>query len=215
MEKKSIHFLKTLILVNIILTTAIFCSKNLYLSLVIWGICFIVVILSFGWQKMKDDLLFLLKFKYLFLSLVVFQVLLRRKGDILYEFLLVRITTEGIFYALNSLFRFFVIIICSRMFAEISTYTMIKALRSWKIPEMFIIVISFTIQFFHQLNIDFKILKNNMLRRKILFHKRSLKQKLALGSQILVPLLIHLFTNLKYKVIALELNGYNAKKEGE
>jgi energy-coupling factor transporter transmembrane protein EcfT len=97
------------------------------------------------------------------------------------------------------------------MVAGSSPYAIIKALRSWKLPEIIIIVVSFTIQFLRQLTVDFKILQNNLLRRNINFSKMNLFSRLSMGSQMIIPIIGRLVSDLKYKVIAMELNGYARK----
>jgi energy-coupling factor transporter transmembrane protein EcfT len=98
------------------------------------------------------------------------------------------------------------------MLAGASPYEMIKALRTWHIPEPLIIIVSFTIQFLRQLQVDFKILNQNLLKRNISFKKMSWKRRLELGGQLIMPVIGRLFSDIKYKVIAMELNGYGSHR---
>jgi energy-coupling factor transporter transmembrane protein EcfT len=108
--------------------------------------------------------------------------------------------------------RYLVILISATMLGSSSAYEMIKALRTWKLPEPVVIMVSFTIQFLRQLQVDFRILYQNLLRRNISFRGRSLKGKLNLLSLLIIPVIGRLFSDIRYKVIAMELNGYGIKR---
>ena len=205
--------IKTLLITNILITSAILISRNLFLSLLIflWGL--VAFISFYNIKKLKKYFIFINKFKILFFSIVFFQLIFRRNGDIYFEYLFIKITSEGVFYAFSSLLRYFVILLSATMLANASPYQMIKALRTWKIPEMLIIVVSFTIQFLRTLEVDFKILNQNLKKRNITFKNKSLQKRLDLGSQLIIPVIGKLFSSIKYKVIAMELNGYGQNKK--
>jgi len=146
-------------------------------------------------------------------SLVLAQLLFRRQGEVYLEWYFIKITELGVFYAFNSLLRYFVILLSATMLSNASPYEMIKALRTWRLPEMIIITVSFTIQFLRQLQIDFVILNNNLKKRNIVFKGKSLRERFELTSQLIIPIISRLFSDIKYKVIAMELNGYGMNKK--
>jgi len=205
--------IKTLLIVNVILTSAILVSRSLSDSLLIFLTGLIALVIFYDLGKLKRYLLLLNKFRVLFVSLVLFQLLLRRQGDVYFEFYFIKITEMGVFYAGNSLLRYFVVLLSATMLSSSSPYEMIKALRTWRLPEAIIIMVSFTIQFLRQLQVDFRILNQNLKKRNITFKGKSMKKRFELASQLIIPIIGRLFSDIKYKVIAMELNGYGVSKK--
>ncbi|MCL2064168.1 MAG: energy-coupling factor transporter transmembrane protein EcfT [Candidatus Cloacimonetes bacterium] len=204
--------IKTILIVNIILTSGILLSKSLTNSLIAYLMGLIALVLFYGIKKLCKYLKFINRFKTLFITLILFQLLLRRQGEVYFEWPLIKITDIGFYYAFNSLLRYLVILLSATMLSSASPYQMIKALRTWKLPEMIIIVVSFTIQFLRQLQVDFKILKQNLEKRNITFKGKSLKKRFELVGKMIIPVIGSLFSDIKYKVIAMELNGYGVNK---
>jgi energy-coupling factor transporter transmembrane protein EcfT len=238
--------IKSLLLINIMLTSAILLSKSLFSSLLVFLTGLLVLVLFYGLSKLKRFFIALNKFKVIFITLVIFQLLLRRQGEVYFEYYFLKITEAGVFYAFSSLLRYLVIILSAVMLASASPYEMIKALRTWRLPEPVIIIVSFTIQFLRQLQVDFKILNQNLKKRNISFKNiafpfdigtynnpplnpllrrgyymvanvkgkcyRSWKARFELGGRLISPVIGRLFSDIKYKVIAMELNGYGLNK---
>ena len=205
--------IKTLLIVNIILTSAILLSDKLLISFLVFLSSIVALILFYGSKKLGKFFQLIYKFKTLFITLFFFQLLFRRHGEVYFEWYYLKITEIGVFYAFNSLLRYFVILLSATMLGSASPYQMIKALRTWRLPEQINIVVSFTIQFLRQLQIDFKILNQNLKKRNITFKRKSLKKRFELAGQFIVPIIGSLFSDLKYKVIAMELNGYGINKK--
>ena len=200
--------IKSLLLINIILTSSILLSKSILDSFIIFVLGLISLIIFYNTTKLKHYLLFINKFRVLFITLLIFQLLLRRQGDIYFSWYFIKITESGVFYAFNSILRYLVILLSATMLGSASPYQMIKALRTWKMPEIITIVVSFTIQFLRILQIDFKILNQNLQKRNITFKGMPLKKRFALISNLIIPIIGNLFSNIKHKVTAMELNGY-------
>jgi energy-coupling factor transporter transmembrane protein EcfT len=198
--------------VNIVITTAIIVSTTLITSLFVFILSIFALLLFYGTSKLKDYVLLLNKFKALFIMLIIIQLLLRRQGEIYFEFFVFRVTDIGVFFAFNSILLYFVILLSATMFASASPYKMIKALRTWCIPEAINTVVSFTILFLRQLKLDLQILKNNLIKRNISLKHGRLGFKINLISSLIIPILGTLFSDIKYKVIAMELNGYGENK---
>ena len=207
-----IFHIKTLIIINILLTTAILVSTRIYSSLFIFIAGIFAMICFFGVKKIKLYYILLYKFKWLFLTLIIFQILLRRSGEVYFAFYFLKVTEVGVYYAMSSLFRYLVILLSATMLSCASPYEMIKALRTWKMPEILNIVVSFTILFLRQLQTDFKILNQNLQRRNITFRKKAWNERFEIGSMLIVPIIGKVFSDIKYKVIAMELNGYGYQK---
>ena len=195
------------------MTSAILISNTLLSSFLVFITGLFALITFYGLNKLKNYLRFLNKFKALFITIVLFQLLLRRQGEVYFEYYFIKITEIGVYYAFNSLLRYFVILLSATMLSSSSPYQMIKALRIWKLPEAIIIVVSFTIQFLRQLQIDFKILNQNLMKRNITFKNKSLRSRFELVGQMIIPIIGSIFSDIKYKVIAMELNGYGLNKK--
>jgi len=206
------HHIKTLIVVNIIITSGILLTKDMLVSSMVFCSGLIAMIIFYDLQIFIKYFKMIAKFKYLFITLFMFQLLLRRQGEVLCESWIIKITDQGLNYAFNSLMRYMVIILSATMLGSASPYQMIKALRTWHLPEQVIVVVSFTIQFLRQLQVEFKILNNNLKKRNIRFKGKSIKKRLELVSQLVIPIIGRLFSDIKYKVIAMELNGYGHNK---
>jgi|GEM_PF-2784033 len=211
-KKHRTFHVKTLLIINIFLTSAILISGRLIESLLILLTGLVSFIIFYGVDKLNKYFQIIVKFKTLFITLILFQLLLRRQGEILFEWYFIKITDIGFFFAFNSLSRYFVILLSALMLGNASIYQIIKALRTWKIPEIFIIVASFTIQFLRQLQVDFKILNNNLKKRNITFKGMPFKKRFELAAHLIVSVIGSLFSGIKYKVIAMELNGYTLHK---
>ena len=205
--------IKTLLIINIILTSSILISRNLLDSFLVFVTGLVAFVVFYNFTKLKKYLRLLYKFRVLFVSLVLAQLLFRRQGEVYLDWYFIKITELGVFYAFNSLLRYFVILLSATMLSNASPYEMIKALRTWRLPEMIIITVSFTIQFLRQLQFDFVILNNNLKKRNIVFKGKSLRERFELTSQLIIPIIGRLFSDIKYKVIAMELNGYGMNKK--
>ncbi|MCK9328269.1 MAG: energy-coupling factor transporter transmembrane component T [Candidatus Cloacimonetes bacterium] len=211
------YHIKTLLILNIILTTAILLSSNLISSFLVF-LCGL-----YSCKLIYDNTIFynylhlLKKFKALFLTILIFQILTRRTGEIYFEFSFFKITSDGFFYAFNSLLRYCVILLSAIMLGNASPFEMIKALRTWKIPETIVILVSFTIQFLRQFQFDFKIIIQNLKKRNIdfkfpgMYFLNAMKKRFELISHLIIPVLGKTISDIKYKVIAMELNGYGKK----
>ena len=204
--------IKTLLIINIIITTSILLSKTLLHSSFIFVLGLVALVLFYGTAKIGKYFKLLYKFKALFISLLIFQLLFRRQGEIYLEYYFIKITSEGVFYAFNSLLRYFVILLSATMLSSSSPYQMIKAIRTWHVPEAIIFVVSFTIQFLRQLEIDFKILNQNLKKRNITFKRKPIKKRFELIGALIIPIIGRLFSDIKYKVIAMEFSGYGINK---
>ena len=207
--------IKTLLVVNIILTSAILLSDKLIDSFLVFLLGMSALVSFYGFKQLIKYLRLLAKFKFLFITLVLFQLFFRRQGEVYFESYFIKITDVGVFYAFNSLLRYLVILLSATMLGSASPYQMIKALRTWKMPEIIIIVVSFSIQFLRQLQVDFKILNQNLKKRNITFKNKSMGQRFDIAGQVIISILGSLFSDIKYKVIAMELNGYGFHKKVE
>lgn len=200
------------------MTTSILLSKNIFVSFLIFVSGLVLMIAFYNLNKLRNFLLVLKKFRMLFLTLVIFQLLTRSKGEIYYSFYFLRISSDGVFYAFSSLFRYLVILLSATMLGSASPYEMIKALRTMKIPEVIVILVSFTIQFLRQFQLDFKIIMQNLEKRNIHFTFKddnfinAMKKRFEVISHLVIPVLGKTMSDIKYKVIAMELNAYGLKK---
>jgi len=212
------YHIKTLLLINIILTTAILISSNLLSSFLLFLCGLMIILFFYKVDKLYNYLKLLSKFKSLFLTIIIFQLLTRRTGDTHFEIFLLKVTTDGVFYAFNSLLRYCTILLSATMLGNASPYEMIKALRTWKIPETIIILVSFTIQFLRQFQFDFKIIMQNLKKRNISFNFSeynfiiAMKKRFDIISHLVIPVLGKTMSDIKFKVIAMELNGYGRKE---
>jgi energy-coupling factor transport system permease protein len=202
------YHIKALLLVNIIITSAILYSRGIYDSVSIFICGLIAMCVFYDLALLKKFITVLLRFKYLFLSLLLFQILLRRTGDTLLEYSILKITDEGVIYAVNSLMRLLVILLSATMLGSASPYKLIQALRTWRVPEIIILVVSFTITFLRKIQNDVQILLQNIQKRNITFRSISLYKKIELASCLIVPILSKLFYDLHFYVIAMEQSGY-------
>ena len=109
--------------------------------------------------------------------------------------------------------RFLVILLSASILTHTSPYELIKALRTWKLPEILITVLSFTILFLKQIQFDLYILNQNLKKRNICLNKIPWKDKFELTSILIIPIIGKLFADIKFKAIAMELNGYGFYKK--
>ena len=207
------YHIKSLLLVNIIITSTILMTSGIFDSIAIFLIGMIALITFYDIKTLKKFLILIFRFRVLFITLFLFQLLLRRQGDIYFEYHLLKITEQGVLYAIGSLMRYFVILLSAVMLSSASPYEMIKALRTWRLPEIVIIIVAFTIQFLRQSQADFRILSQNLKKRNITFKGKSLTARFELASQLIIPIIGKLFSEIRYKVIAMELNGYGHTKK--
>jgi len=206
------YHIKTLIIINIIITTAILLSRSLLTSFLITLSCVVAIPIFYDLPLLKRFFKGLYRFRMLFLTLFVCQLLLRRGGEVYLQSWVLRVTSEGVYYSVNSILRYIVLISSATTLGAASPYQMIKALRNWRLPEVIVIVVSFTIQFLRQLQVEFGLLARNLKKRGISFKGMGVMARLRLTSQLVMPILGKLFDDIKYKVIAMELNGYGAGK---
>lgn len=206
--------IKSLLIVNILITTAAILSSDLSHTTAVYCLAIITLIIFFPIDIFGQYIRFIGKLWAIFLALFLFQLLLRRQGEVYFTFYMLKITNEGVYFACSSLLRYLVFIIGAIMFAHTSPGEMIKALRTWRLPEAVVLVVSLTILFLRQLQADTKILRQNLLKRNIIFRKMSWEKRFQTASRLLIPIIGSLFADIKYKVIAIELNGYGLYKRG-
>jgi len=142
------------------------------------------------------------------LTLMIFQVLFRHGGEILWQFGIVKITSLGIQYGLTSSLRIMLITIIAGLLLDVPYYDYIIAFRSWKIPYEISFLVATVIHFIPIFHKQFIISKEALNLRGIEFSSLPLKRRFKLFMEVVFPVIAKAISEVKYRSISLELRAF-------
>ncbi len=160
--------LRTLLILVILITSMSVIYQKLFIQICLI-ILSILLIISINPSKRRFHRLLhrLRKFTNIVLAIMVFQILFRVTGEVIWQCGFIKITSVGINYGIISSLRIFIIILIAGLLFDIPYYDYLLALKGWKIPYEISFLIASVINFIPTLSKQFYIIIEELTLRGI------------------------------------------------
>lgn len=144
----------------------------------------------------------------LILIIMTFQILFRTGGTEYFSWSILSISSEGITYGISIALRFILIIVIAGLLFNVPYYDYLMAFRAWKFPYELTFLIASVIHFIPIFEKQLAQSKEALQVRGIELNKLPIKSKYHAFVSLLFPLLARAVSNVKYRVISLELKAF-------
>ncbi len=141
-------------------------------------------------------------------TVMVFQILFRRDGAVLWQWHSIVITDIGIQYGVASSLRFFLIILVAGMLFDIPYYRYLQAFHAWKLPNEISFLAATTIHFIPIFRGQFMQSIEALTVRGIALRELPLRKRPKVYTSLLFPVLAKAISDVKYRAMSLELRGF-------
>ncbi|MCF7858135.1 MAG: energy-coupling factor transporter transmembrane protein EcfT [Candidatus Cloacimonetes bacterium] len=140
--------------------------------------------------------------------MLIFQVLFRQGGEIIWQYGFIKITETGLNYGISSSLRMLLIVVIAGLLFDIPYHEYIIAFRKWKIPYEISFLVASTIHFIPIFQKQFTISKEALNLRGIELSKVKLSSRIKLFSALVFPVIAKSIYQVKYRSISLELKAF-------
>jgi energy-coupling factor transport system permease protein len=144
----------------------------------------------------------------LVVTIMVFQILFRHEGEILWQWQFIQITSGGLAYGIAASLRFMLIIIIAGLLFEIPYYDYLLAFRAWKFPYEISFLVATVIHFIPIFNQQFLLSKEALQLRGIELSKLSLITRSKAFISLIFPVVARAVSEVRFRAISLELRGF-------
>ncbi len=198
------------VLVLVLLTTSLsIIYQNLPMQLLL--ICFTLIL--YGLTGMSRETVLkiwhrLKKIGQIIITLMIFQILFRRGGDIYWQYGILQITSAGVSYGVISSLRFLLIILIAGLLFDYPYYDYLLSFRSWKIPFEISFMVATIIHFIPIFGRQFTLGMEALALRGIVFKKIPLLTRIRMFISLIFPVFAKALYNVRYRAISLELRGF-------
>ncbi len=144
----------------------------------------------------------------LILTLMIFQVLFRNEGALLFQFGFIKVSSGGLEYGLVSSMRFTLIILIAGLLFDVPYSKYLLAFRAWKFPYELSFLIATVIHFIPLFTSEFKRSLEALALRGIELSKIPLLQRAKTYNSLMFPVIARAISDVKYRTISLELRGF-------
>ena len=141
-------------------------------------------------------------------TVMAFQILFRRGGEVIFTLFLFSFTEVGVSYALSVGLRLINIALIAGLLFGISTSEYLLAFKSWRLPYEISFIITSVIRFIPDFFDLYNLYQESLYLRGISFKRLNLKQKLKGGVTLLTAALVQALNDVNSRAIALELKGF-------
>jgi energy-coupling factor transport system permease protein len=142
------------------------------------------------------------------LTVMVFQVLFRHEGQVLWQWHFISITSSGLSYGVASSLRFFLIIMVAGLLFDIPYYEYLQAFHAWRFPNELSFLAASTIHFIPIFRMQFLRSLEALSIRGIKLDALPLGRRPKVYLSLLFPVLAKAISDVKYRAISLELRGF-------
>lgn len=142
------------------------------------------------------------------ITLMIFQILFRHGGEIIWQFGIIKITSLGVNYGVSSSLRLMLIVLIAGLLLDIPYYDYILAFRSWKIPYEISFLVASVIHFIPIFHKQFIISREALNLRGIEISKSPLLKRFKIYSELVFPVIARAISEVKYRSISLELRAF-------
>ncbi|HEX37805.1 MAG TPA: energy-coupling factor transporter transmembrane protein EcfT [Candidatus Cloacimonetes bacterium] len=200
---------RTLLVLSLLISTLSVILPEVEQLLVLLGISiFFIFVLqpskerfSLLWKRLKILIIIIV-------ILFIMQLLFRHDGNILFHWKWITVYTEGFFIALQVSLRLLILFLVVSLLFDIPYYDFLLALRSWKLPYEFSLMVASTFYFVRAFEDQFRFTKELLIIREISFKKIPLFNKFQAFSTVLFPVIARTLQTIKYRAISLDIRGF-------
>jgi len=200
---------RTLLVLSIIISILSVILPKVEQLLILFGISIIFVLVI---QPSKQRFLLLwkrLKVLIVIISILfIMQLLFRHDGSILFQWKWITLYAEGFVIALQVSLRLLILLLIVSLLFDVPYYDLLLALRGWKLPYEFSLMITSTFYFFRAFEHQFRMIKELLIIREVSFKMIPLFKKFKAFSDILLPVIARSLQTVKYRAISLDIRGF-------
>ncbi len=206
--------LRTILILVIMITSLSVIYQDILTQLVLIVFSLILLLLIQPSKKKFYRLLHRLKnLAKIVLTLMIFQILFRHEGNILWEYGIIKITSVGLNYGVASSLRFFLIILIAGLLFDIPFYDYLLAFRAWKFPYEISFLVSSVIHFIPIFTNQFKRSREALQLRGIDLGKLPVRKRTKAYMSLIFPVVAKAIAEVRYRSISLELRAFRLYTE--
>lgn len=142
------------------------------------------------------------------LTVILFQVVFRSEGEILWSYGIVQITTVGISYGIITALRLLLIVIIAGVLFDVPYYEYLLAFKQWRIPYEISFLVATVIHLLPIFNTHFEQRREALLLRGIELRKLPLAKRPAAYLTLLFPIVANTINEVRSRAISLELRAF-------
>ena len=214
MDSSTLLNLRTIIILVSTITTlsVIYNTILMQLSLIFFSIFLLLVIQpsKHRFNRLMHRMKMILR---VVISLMVFQILFRHGGEIIWQFGIIKITSLGVNYGVSSSLRLMLIVMIAGLLLDIPYYDYILAFRSWKIPYEISFLVASVIHFIPIFHKQFITSREALNLRGIEISTSPLHKRFKIFSALVFPVIARAISEVKYRSISLELRAFRLYPE--
>ncbi|MEA2104620.1 MAG: energy-coupling factor transporter transmembrane component T [Candidatus Cloacimonadota bacterium] len=145
--------------------------------------------------------------------LMIFQILFRRQGEVLWQWNFIKVTSVGLEYGIASSLRFFLLILIAGLLLDLPYFDYLMAFRGWKFPEKLTFLLASAIHFLHIFKKQFSQIQEALKLRGIILSDLPLRNRVSAFLSLLFPVVGSTLTEIRYRAISLDLRGFGLYKK--
>lgn len=201
--------LRTLLIIVIFITSLSVIYQKLFIQISLIIVTILLLISINPSNKRFHRLLHRLKnLTKIVFTLMVFQILFRSGGDIIWQWGIIKITSVGINYGIVSSLRLFMIILIAGLLFDIPYYDYLLALKGWKIPYEISFLVASVINFFSIFSNQFRIIIEELSLRGIDLKRIPILKRPRAYISLVFPVVARTIANARFRAISLELRAF-------
>ncbi len=201
--------LRTLLIIVILITSLSVIYQKLFIQISLIIVSTLLLISINPSKKRFHRLLHRLKnLTKIVLAIMVFQILFRSGGDVIWQCGIIKITSVGINYGIVSSLRFFLIILIAGLLFDIPYYDYLLALKGWKIPYEISFLVASVINFIPTFSNQFRIIIEELSLRGIDLKRIPILKRPRAYISLIFPVVARTIANARFRAISLELRAF-------
>ncbi len=206
--------LRTLLVIVFLITSLAVISQNISTQILLI-LTSLILLISYNPTRHKFKHLFhrLKNLIPIVLTLMIFQVLFRNEGEILWQYGFIKITSIGLDYGIVSSLRLLLIILIAGLLFDIPYYEYLLAFRGWKIPYEISFLVASVIHFIPIFTNKFQTSIEALLLREINLQKLPFLKRPGAYLSLIFPVVAKAIADVRYRAISLELRAFRLYKE--
>ena len=142
------------------------------------------------------------------ITLMIFQILFRSGGEILWQWQFLQISEVGLQYGVSSSLRLLLIVLVAGLLFDMPYYDYLLAFRSWKIPYEISFLVATVIHFIPIFGRQFQRSREALSLRGIELNRLPLIKRMKAYISLLFPVVARAVSEVRYRAISLELRAF-------
>jgi len=203
------------ILILVVLTTSlsvIYQDLLMQIRLILFT-CFLYILTGINRDKLIRTWHRLRSLGKIIITVMIFQILFRQEGSIIWQLGFLKITSAGLIYGITTSLRFFLIILIAGLLFDFPYYDYLLSFRAWKIPYEISFIVATIIHFIPIFSAQLRVSLEALSLRGISMGRRSIPTRIRIFRTLIFPVVAKAISNVKYRSISLELRGFRLHKD--